>query len=292
VHLITNGAGSQTKGPWGGAFRTNIYCPVYIFCAIMQAVNGLDHFEALAEQLVEGTFEWLFRHRLHPSDVARRLARAMEDGQVTGDDGQVLLPNRYWVFLNSDDFAALDAGGEPLRAELTRYLGRLADEGGGRFGGRLSVALHPVADLASGQVDVRAAHGAEPESADDTHEVKVAARAAADTGRWSLHLGGRVFPLGEPVVRLGRALSNDVILDDRRVSRRHAQLRWRGGGYHLSDMGSSGGTTLNGQPVRQGEEVPLTAGDVVSLAGVTLTVNVETDQPTVDVPSTTPMPSA
>ena len=48
----------------------------------MRAVNRLDRFETLAEQLVEGTFERLFRTRLHPSDVARRLARALEDGQL------------------------------------------------------------------------------------------------------------------------------------------------------------------------------------------------------------------
>ncbi len=257
----------------------------------MQAVNRLDHLEALAEQLVEGTFERLFRPRLHPSDVARRLARAMEDGRVTGDDGQPLLPNRYWVFLNPDDFAALDASGEALRAALVRYLQRLAAEGNGRFGGRLSVALYPVANLATGQVDVRATYGSEPGDADDTQEVKTADQLAPNASRWSLHLGGHVFPLGEPVVRLGRALSNDVILDDRRVSRRHAQLRWRAETYHLSDMGSSGGTTVNGRQIRQGEEVPLAPGDVISLAGVTLTVHVEARQPAVDEPSTPPMPS-
>jgi pSer/pThr/pTyr-binding forkhead associated (FHA) protein len=95
-----------------------------------------------------------------------------------------------------------------------------------------------------------------------------------------LQLGERFFPLGEPVVRLGRALSNDVILDDRRVSRRHAQLRWRTGGYHLSDMGSSGGSTLNGRPLLQGEEAPLADGDVVSLAGLTLVIHVGGGQPT------------
>lgn len=257
----------------------------------MQAVNGLDHFEALAEQLVEGTFERLFRHRLHPSDVARRLARAMEDEQLTDASGQALLPNQYWVFLNPDDFAALDAGGETLRVELIRYLRRLAAEGGGRFGERLSVALHPIADLGPGQVDVRAGHVSEPGSASDTHEVQVATQAAADVGRWSLQLGGRVLPLGEPVVYLGRALSNDVILDDQRVSRRHAQLRWRAGTYHLSDMDSSGGTALNGRAVRPGEELRLAAGDVISLAGITLTVHVEAAQPAVDVPATPPMPS-
>ena len=113
--------------------------------------------------------------------------------------------------------------------------------------------------------------------------VKVASQSVSKAGHWSLQLEERIFPLGEPVVRMGRGLSNDVILDDRRVSRRHAQLRWRGGTYHLSDMGSSGGTTLDGRSVRQGQEVPLAAGDTISLAGVVLTVRLESSRPALDV---------
>lgn len=246
-------------------------------------MNGLDHFEALAQQLVEGTFERLFRPRLHPSEVARRLARAMENGRVIGDSGQILLPNRYWVFLNPDDFVALEASGDTLPIELSRYLERLAAEGGARFSGSLSVTLHPVADLPTGQLDVRAAHRSGLGGTDDTQGVKVTSQSDSMAGRWSLQLGERSFPLGEPVVRVGRALSNDVILDDRRVSRRHAQLRWRGETYHLSDMGSSGGTALDGRPVRQGQEVPLAAGDTISLAGVVLTVHLESTRPAMDV---------
>ncbi len=258
----------------------------------MRAVNRLDRFETLAEQLVEGTFERLFRTRLHPSDVARQLARALEDGQCADTGGQTLLPNQYWIFLNPDDFAALDAGEKTLHDGLIGYLQRLADQGGGRFGGQLSVAVHPVADVAAGRVNVRAAYTSDTQPASDTHEVEKAVQAASEAGTWSLHGAGRAFTLGEPVVRLGRALSNDVILEDRRVSRRHAQLRWRAGTYHLSDMGSSGGTTVNGRPVRRSEEIPLRDGDVVSLAGLALTVSVETNQPSVDGHPTPPMPPA
>jgi hypothetical protein len=237
-------------------------------------VNGLDHFEALAEHLVEGMFERIFRARLHPSEVARRLARAMEDGQVVADKDQALLPNRYWVFLNPDDLFALDASGERLRSILLGYLQRLATEAGASFGGPLRVELHPVADLAIGQLNVRAAFGLESKSADDTQGVKIDKQSAVEAERWSLQLGERVFRLGEPVIRVGRALSNDVILDDRRVSRRHAQLRWRAGTYHLSDMGSSLGTTLNGRPIDPDEAVPLAGGDEIGLAGIVLAVHV------------------
>lgn len=254
-------------------------------------MNGLDHFEALAEQLVEGTFERLFRPRLHPSQVARYLARAMEDGQLVGDGGQVLLPNQYWIFLNSDDFVAMDAGGETLPAELLRYLERLAAGMKARFSGRLQVALNPIPELESGQLDVRAAHGVDSRELDDTRGVKAFNQSAAAASRWCLQLGGRVFPLGEPVIRLGRALINDVILDDRRVSRRHAQLRWRAGSYHVSDMGSRSGTLINGHLLRQGEELPLAAGDLIDLAGVELTVQVAAGQPAVDGTPTPPMPA-
>jgi hypothetical protein len=255
-------------------------------------VNGFDHLEALAEQLVEGTFERLFRPRLHPSEVARRLARAMDDGRVADDSGQVLLPNRYWVFLNPDDFAILKADGDQLRSELLRYLQRLATESGARFSGLLRVALHPVADLVAGQLDVRAAHGGDSGSIDDTQGVAVVTQTASEAGRWSLRLGEHFLPLGEPVIRLGRALDNDLILDDRRVSRRHAQLRWREGTYRLSDMGSSGGTIINGRPLRKNEEAPLAANDVISLAGVKLIVHTDTGRPATDVPPTALMPSS
>jgi hypothetical protein len=255
----------------------------------MQTVNGLDQFEALAEQLVEGTFERLFHHRLHPSDVARQLARAMEDGQSV-NGGQVIFPGQYWVFLNSDDFAALDAGGDALRVGLARYLQRLAHEAGGRFGGQLRVTLHPVADLPSGQVDVRAAHTTQSSETDDTREVRAADRSTSQAGRWTLHVAGREVRLGEPVIRLGRSLSNDIILEDARVSRRHAQLRWRASTYYLSDLDSSGGTIVNHRVLGRGEEVSLADGDTISLAGVTLTVTIESDQPSVDVAPTPPMP--
>ena len=47
-------------------------------------VNPLSRLENLAEQLIEGSVARLLNARLQPVEVARYLARAMEDGQVVG----------------------------------------------------------------------------------------------------------------------------------------------------------------------------------------------------------------
>jgi pSer/pThr/pTyr-binding forkhead associated (FHA) protein len=77
--------------------------------------------------------------------------------------------------------------------------------------------------------------------------------------------GYRRMPINEAVVTIGRDLDNDIILDDRRVSRQHAQLRRRHGQYVLYDLDSTGGTTVNDRRVR---EVPLQPGDMIAFAGL------------------------
>ncbi|GJF31694.1 ABC transporter ATP-binding protein [Kitasatospora sp. NE20-6] len=59
-----------------------------------------------------------------------------------------------------------------------------------------------------------------------------------------------VRPLPAKVVRIGRALDNDLVVGDLSVSRRHAELRARPDGrYEIADVGSHNGTYLNGSPV-------------------------------------------
>ena len=77
--------------------------------------------------------------------------------------------------------------------------------------------------------------------------------------------GQRHVNLNQPTISIGRALDNDVIIDEPRVSRHHAQLRHRYGHYVLYDLDSSGGTRINDYPV---EECVLHSGDVISFAGV------------------------
>ena len=239
-------------------------------------MNKIARFEALAERLVEGTFARLFAGRLSPLEVATHLTRAMEDYQAPSPEGASQAPTHYWVYLHPDDCDALAAERPTLEAELARHVAELAVQAG------LVLEVTPVIHVLAGegmmahQVRVEArwmpeevAEVAEVESTRDMETGEVDDRAAATIappGRPFLILEGhRHVNLLQPVVSIGRALGNDVIIEDQRISRRHAQLRQRYGRYVLYDLGSSGGTRINGYPV---EECVLHSGDVISFAGV------------------------
>jgi pSer/pThr/pTyr-binding forkhead associated (FHA) protein len=56
---------------------------------------------------------------------------------------------------------------------------------------------------------------------------------------------GRVYTLVQPLVKIGRDLTNDIIIQDPEVSRFHARLRRVGTTFQVEDMGSTNGTRLN-----------------------------------------------
>ncbi|HSM50672.1 MAG TPA: FHA domain-containing protein, partial [Thermoanaerobaculia bacterium] len=67
------------------------------------------------------------------------------------------------------------------------------------------------------------------------------------------------LPVGDGV-RVGRDPANELALAEATVSRRHARLLWRDGRLEVEDLGSAGGTFVNGMPVQRSE---LSPGDLV-----------------------------
>ena len=72
----------------------------------------------------------------------------------------------------------------------------------------------------------------------------------------------QVYELSKSSISIGRAMTNDIILSDTRVSRSHARLDYTPGGWTVSDSGSSNGTRLNGIRV---ERSALKPGDMINL---------------------------
>jgi len=248
-------------------------------------MSKIARFEALAERLVEGTFARLFAGRLSPLEVATHLTRAMEDYQVLSPDGTPQAPTHYWVYLHPDDCNALVVEQPALGTELAHYVAGLAAQAGLALAVTPIVHVLPDDEIAPHEVRVEARWIPEEVSAvERTREMgasEVEAEAAATIavqGRPFLILEGhRHVNLLQPTVSIGRALDNDVIIEDARVSRHHAQLRRRYGRYVLYDLASSGGTTINGYPV---EECVLHSGDVISFAGVQVIYGEDSSAPT------------
>ncbi len=80
----------------------------------------------------------------------------------------------------------------------------------------------------------------------------------------------RFFPLTKAVIRIGRASDNDIILDDPRVSRLHAEVRRNGHRFEVEDAQSRNGTFVNGVGVQVGGTRTLVSGDRVSVGGFNL----------------------
>jgi hypothetical protein len=235
--------------------------------------SRLSRFEALAERLVEGSLSRLFSGGLHPQVVGTKLARAMEDLA----DGSVA-PDRYRVYLCPEDREAL-LSAEPHAAQiLADHLVTLAKQA------RLVLHHDPVVELVprAGQTRETVAIAAEitGKDSDYTHafgagSLRQKLQQEPDGSTYLIVDGGRHFSLTKTVYTLGRRLDCDVVLADPRVSRRHAQLRWRSGRYVLFDLGSTGGTSVNGHPVR---EAVLEPGDVFSLGGVDIIFGIEASE--------------
>jgi len=74
---------------------------------------------------------------------------------------------------------------------------------------------------------------------------------------------GKAFPLEKDEMFIGREANNDVVINDPEVSRKHARLFIQGGNMILEDLGSTNGTSINGQ--RLTGPYVLRAGEIITL---------------------------
>ena len=237
-------------------------------------MSALSRFESFMEGLVEGNVARLFRSPIQPAEIGKRLERAMESQQSISL-GRIIVPNDYKAHLHSDDFAAFAPVRQNLEQEMARYLAELARERG------FSMLNYPKVELVSdASIKPRSimvtGQMTEPTASTSGNtqmmSIDSGPRQAANQTRATLILytdqGEHRIPLDTSVLNVGRALNNDIILEDSRVSREHAQIRYRARRFWVSDLQSTNGTFVNGDPVQQ--ERDLRSGDIVSLGGLEL----------------------
>jgi pSer/pThr/pTyr-binding forkhead associated (FHA) protein len=105
------------------------------------------------------------------------------------------------------------------------------------------------------------------------HDSNVGKRLSAirSAGTTYIVFQGRQVPLVGRIT-LGRSKSNDVVLEDKMVSRRHAVIQKIKEEYFLEDLESTNGTFVNGQRVPARRYVRLNLSDTIRIGRTELSL--------------------
>jgi pSer/pThr/pTyr-binding forkhead associated (FHA) protein len=96
----------------------------------------------------------------------------------------------------------------------------------------------------------------------------IAALLTFETGPFA----GRIIAVPSQMITVGRAPDNDVVVGDPATSGHHGRIDVRGGAFWVSDLGSTNGTLVNGEPVI---EKQLSDGDLISIGQSTIRFTLE-----------------
>ena len=235
----------------------------------------LNRIESSLQSLIEGSLARLFVNGAPAKNLAHLLVEAMRENAWLDETGSLLAPNYYQ--LETDRAMTETLSTDPVMLEeLANFMQISAQEAGIRFTSQPVVRLSPDPNLPPGEIRVTARSS--QANLSETHAMQLEAPAAKSDSRqeglepippgaFLIVDGVRVFPLAQTLVNIGRHPDNHLVVNDPRVSRRHAQLRIIEGRFVIFDLNSTGGTAVNGKTIHQSR---LSPGDVISLSGVPL----------------------
>jgi hypothetical protein len=264
--------------------------------------------ERFFERLFERPSARLFRARLQPVQLQRRIERAMEAERLSSAD-RTLAPNRFVIHLHPADLEAFGDMTGSLASELAD--GALVFARTRRYTLVDKPRVDLLADTTVERTDIRVvARFADPIAGRERRDVPTdpgqgeESRAAIGAATDPRADGGggpsdtMVFTIPRPSapaarlrvvdaegseylcefdgssLTIGRAADNDLVLADGRVSRHHARITGRRGTLVYSDLGSTNGSRVNGAAVG---ELVLGAGDRIELGDSALVVEVTGD---------------
>ena len=228
----------------------------------------MHRFEDLAQRLIENSLARILHERLRPEDVLHAVVRAIDDAKSLDANGEAIAPNHYWITLSEQDLAPLEYFQADFADQLAESVRQMIVQIGLRMDMPPRVLLQGVGDISPHELRVTARWIPSDLPASSTASMAATDRDKSFPRKPFLIVDGRrQIALASETVVIGRARETDIVVDDRRVSRHHAELRWQPDTqkFLYRDLDSTGGTKLNGYPIQQ---CTLEAGDILSLGGV------------------------
>ena len=254
-------------------------------------MSVLRNLESKLADLVEGTFGRVFRTEVRPAELARRLAREMDEHR-TESLSRTYAPTEFDVYLSPRDRERFSGIEREVVEELSGYLLEHARAEKLALATTPRITFHTDERLGLGEFGIatRHAHEEEPQPtappppAADGHTMVFSESArvrgaldearAAPAGRAILAAEGTRFVVAATGAIVGRSRECDVVLSDSNVSRRHARIGLAAdGAWTIEDLGSTNGVHVNGRRVT--EPTALRAGDRLDIGTVSARFEVD-----------------
>jgi hypothetical protein len=246
--------------------------------------------EQRLEAVFEGVFGRAFRTNVQPVELARKLAKEMDEHRSTSVT-RVYVPNEYTIYLSTGDRKQFEGYENSLVSELEEYLAEHAarenyavltpprvifetddDLGVGEFGIATRMAQYGRTG------DEEEAEGVAP-GATMIYKLRTQPTEAAsieqlgvDRAVAVLSWNGQRRVLDKRRSVLGRSRDADVQIEDANVSRRHAEVVQEGSAFWVVDLGSTNGTEVNGRRVQRAK---LDEGTSFTIGETTITFSTE-----------------
>jgi hypothetical protein len=240
---------------------------------------------------------------LQPAEIAHKLINAMEDNLQVQAGGIRLAPNVYDVYLSIDDHRRLSPNEADLIKEWRRELEKRARQYHYQLRTSPIIRMHGDSSLHRKIVHVTAevkdaehlggsGSGIAATQVFNVQAMPLPRPSSPDAGNPSFAYPGGSFPGGasvpvppgkpqawltirlpqggqeiyrieKPEINIGRQRSNDIIVEDKRVSRNHATIRYQNGQFTLFDRNSVNGIIYNGK--RLDKQQTLRSGDYFTI---------------------------
>lgn len=182
------------------------------------------------ERLFERTFARSGRGGLQPIEIGARIIREVDLTRRLTNQGAISA-NAIKVWLSPADAERFEGFQRALVSELEETVRQHALNEGFAFVGPVTVEVFIDDDLKGGHVEVQTDfEGGEPQP-----------RLIMDDGR--------IFPVGEESLIIGRSPDVAVVINDANVSRRHAEVWRTAEGVAVRDLQSTNGTFVNGHRI-------------------------------------------
>lgn len=219
--------------------------------------------ESFFEKYIEGFFNKNFSSSLQPVELAKQLAKEMENQRTVGVT-HVYVPNSFRVYINPLDYQRLAAYSQTIGSEIASYLYKQAREFGYRMSGSPKVDLLLDEGLGKGKFRIVSEFTEQPDEmnedensgSDQSFDTRVFSRfeQVGESVRPKVQATlkviegldvGLTIDVGFQRTNMGRREGNELPLTDMNTSRLHAFITWEEDRHILHDAKSLNGTFIN-----------------------------------------------